>query len=201
MITKSSLESQNDNFGYIIAYDDAPAINSRLDGIILKVNGQKVTSVETFRKELAKYSPGENITLETKGNATAEKEITLGKNPDNESLPFLGIGFVDRSSGSTTAKLIMTLGSFRKTNVYYEPKNEVSLFIYDLLWWLILISLSVALVNMLPMGIFDGGRFFYLTILALTKSEKTSKKAFTYVSYFLFFLILVIMFFWIKTLF
>jgi len=43
---------------------------------------------------------------------------------------------------------------------------------------MILINFSVALVNMLPVGIFDGGRFFYLTVLAFTKKKKIAEYAF-----------------------
>jgi len=200
LVTKESLEKQKENFGYLIAYDDAPAINSKLSTIILEINGKKVTSIESFRNELSKYSPGEKINLTTKGNETEIKEIVLGKNPGNESLAFLGIAFIDRSSQGLSGKLFSEISAFKKPNVYYEPKFDgISLFVYNLLWWLILISISVALVNMLPMGIFDGGRFFYLTVLAITKNEKISKKAFSFMSILLFFLILLVMFFWIKS--
>ncbi len=46
-----------------------------------------------------------------------------------------------------------------------------------------MVCFSIALVNMLPVGIFDGGRFFYLTILAITKKEKIAKKAFSIITY------------------
>ena len=38
-----------------------------------------------------------------------------------------------------------------------------------------IINLLVALFNMLPLGFLDGGRFFYLTFLGLTGSEKVAK--------------------------
>ncbi len=57
-------------------------------------------------------------------------------------------------------------------------------------------SLSVALINMLPVGIFDGGRFFYLTILALTKSEKIAKRSFVFLTQFFIFLLLLLLIFW-----
>ncbi len=199
LISKKSLEAQKDNIGYIMVYDDAPAINSRLNSIILEVNGKKTSDVEAFRKELGRYSPGERITLKTKREDMEEKEIVLGKNPKNESLPFLGVAFLDKSSDSVSGKLVSALSSFKKSNTYYEPVSSFGLFIYNFLWWLILISLSVALVNMLPMGIFDGGRFFYLTMLVITKNEKFAKKAFSFMSFFLFFLLLLIMFFWVKS--
>ena len=59
-----------------------------------------------------------------------------------------------------------------------------------------MISISVALINMLPVGIFDGGRFFYLTILGLTKSEKIAKRFFTISTKFFLFLLLVLVFLW-----
>ena len=182
----------------IALYDDAPAINSNLSRIILAVNGEDVNSLESFREEIAKHSPGEKIIVATKGEDVEEKEIILAENPLNGSLPFLGIAFIDQSSQGFSGKIITELSSFKKPHIYYEPKFDgVSLFIYNLLWWLIIISISVALVNMLPMGIFDGGRFFYLTVFAITKNENIAKKAFSLMSFFLFFLILLLMFFWI----
>ena len=75
------------------------------------------------------------------------------------------------------------------------------MFFYNLLWWLILICISVALVNMLPVGIFDGGRFFYLTILALTGSDKAAKRSFAMVTYLFLLVLFVIMLFWFTSVF
>jgi membrane-associated protease RseP (regulator of RpoE activity) len=49
---------------------------------------------------------------------------------------------------------------------------------------------------MLPVGIFDGGRFFYLAILGITKKEEVAKKTFKAVTYLFLFLLLIIMVFW-----
>ena len=120
----------------------------------------------------------------------------LGKNPEQENLPWLGVGFFSNQGKGVISKTYILLSSFRKPHVYYEAKSELSIFIYNLLWWTILISISVALVNMLPVGIFDGGRFFYLTVLSLTKSEKIAKKVFSLGTYLFLFLILALMVFW-----
>ena len=149
-------------------------------------------------EEFLKDSPGDQITITTIiDEEPKEYEIVLGTHPQNENLPLLGIGFIDQKEVGVMGNIIKTLASFRKPNVYYQPRFEVSLFIYNLLWWLALISLSVALLNMLPVGIFDGGRFFYLTILAITKSEKIAKRAFSFMTYFFLFLLLLLMVFWI----
>jgi len=50
---------------------------------------------------------------------------------------------------------------------------------------------------MLPVGIFDGGRFFYLTVFALTKSEKIAKKAFAFSTYLFLFILLLLMAAWV----
>jgi membrane-associated protease RseP (regulator of RpoE activity) len=86
---------------------------------------------------------------------------------------------------------------FKEAHVYYIPKYEMlSTFIYNLLWWILLISISVAIVNMLPVGIFDGGRFFYLTVLGITKSEKFAKKAFAFLTYLFLFIVIGLMIMW-----
>ena len=124
-------------------------------------------------------------------------DIILEENPENKDIAWLGIGFIDKKSSGIMGKIVNLLSSFKKPNISYEPKfNGVSSFIYDLLWWLVLISISVALVNMLPVGIFDGGRFFYLAVLSLTKNEKIAKKSFTFSTFFILFLLLLIMDFW-----
>ena len=46
-----------------------------------------------------------------------------------------------------------------------------------------MINLLVALFNMLPVGIFDGGRFFYLTVWGITGSEKIGMKAFKFMTW------------------
>jgi len=92
-------------------------------------------------------------------------------------------------------------------SVYYAPsaKGEfasgLTIFIYNLLFWIIIINVSVMLVNMLPFGIFDGGKFFYLTILGLTKSTKKAEKCFKIVnSIILIFLMLLMVVWFIKIL-
>ncbi len=188
---------------YIALYDDAPAINSELKGAITEINNIKIDSWEGLRRELLKYSPGEEITLKTIiDEEFKEYTIVLTEHPEDENLPWLGIGFEDYKSSRIMGKIYNAFSSFKKPHVYYEPKFDgISLFIYNLLWWIILICISVALINMLPAGIFDGGRFFYLTMLAITKSKKKAKYIFAYLTYFFLFLLLLLMVFWVLSFF
>jgi membrane-associated protease RseP (regulator of RpoE activity) len=197
IITKSFLESQGNNDGYILLYDDAPAIEANLSNIIVKINGVKVGSKEELGNELSKYFPGEKVTITTlEGDAFKDYQITLGKNPIDNSKSYLGIGFIDRKSSDISARMINLFSSFKDASIYYKPNFDGADIIYNFLWWLVVISFSVALVNMLPVGIFDGGRFFYLAVLGLTKSREIAKKSFTIITYIFLALVAVIMIFW-----
>lgn len=195
---KVGLKEQKGAMSYLILYDDSPALKAEIDGAIIKINETNITDWTTFGKEIDKYSPGENITITTKINDTIIKdyEITLGENPINSTKAWIGVGYAEIKSKGLIRQVIDKLSSFKKKYIYYEPKSDLSLFIYNLLWWLVLISISVALMNMLPMGIFDGGRFFYLTILSLTKSKKKAELWFKISTNFLLFLFLLLMVLW-----
>ncbi len=198
VITKKSLDEQKDN-SEILLYYDAPAINYDIGSVILSINGVKITSIESVEKELSKYSPGEKITLKTldENKSAYDLEIVLGEHPEKNNQSWLGIGFTSQKTSGLFGKIYTLVSSFKKPHVYYESRaGDINLFIYNLLWWLILISISVALVNMLPVGIFDGGRFFYLTVLFITRNKKIAKNLFAFSTYLILFLIFVLMLFW-----
>ncbi|MDP7520727.1 MAG: site-2 protease family protein [Candidatus Pacearchaeota archaeon] len=184
------------NNEHIALYDDSPAINAKLNGAIIAINNEKINSLDDFKYELLRYSPGEKITIKTKTDIEENYEIVLGENPQEKDLSFLGIAFIDRKRTGITGKLFNAFSSFKKPNIYYEPKSDSSIFIKDLLWWIIVINILVALFNMLPLGFLDGGRFFYLTILGITKSEKIAKKSFAVLTYFILFLFILLMIKW-----
>jgi membrane-associated protease RseP (regulator of RpoE activity) len=198
LINKVGLEEQENATTYLFLYDDSPAIRAEIDGPIVKLNGTSIKDWASLGEEISKYSPGDNITITTKINDTiiTNYNITLGKDPDNSTKAWIGVGYVELKSKGVFRQIVDGLSSFKKKYIYYEPKSEAWLFVYDLLWWLVLISISVALMNMLPMGIFDGGRFFYLTILSLTKSKKKAELWFKISTNFLLFLFLLLMVFW-----
>lgn len=199
LITKEGLENQEKTSSeYLVLYENAPAINAELKGAIISVNDIKINGWEELGEQILKYSPGEKIKITTIVNKEIKDyEIILGENPDNHDEPYLGIGYAKQKRTGILGKLVETLSSFKKQHIYYEPKFNAAEFIYDLLWWIAMISLSVALVNMLPMGIFDGGRFFYLTILSITKSEKKAEKWFKISTNFLLLMLAVLMIFWV----
>ncbi len=189
-------QKKSSETGYIILYDNDPAINAGInfDEAIIEFNGVKINSWDSLGIEVNKYSPGDKVQITTTEN---DYDIILEENPYNSSKPWIGIGYRPQERSGILGKFVTWISSFKKQQIYYAEKFTGAEFIYDFLWWIVLISFSVALVNMLPMGIFDGGKFFYLTILAITKKPKLAEKWFKGVTRFLLFLVIVIMVFWI----
>ncbi len=195
--TKDFLEMQKENQGFVGLYNDAPAINAGLVGAIMEINRVSIKNKEMLSEELLKYSVGEKVLIKTTtGEEILEFELVLEKHPDIDST-WLGIGFMDRTNNKKiSAKIYNAISSFKDPDVYYKPKCDFSVFIYDLVWWILIINLLVAFFNMLPLGFLDGGRFFYLTFLGITGSKKTSEKMFSVMTYFLLFLLFVLMAKW-----
>lgn len=197
VINKDFLENLEEEYEEMGMYYDAPAINADLEGSIIDINNIEITSLDVFQNELEKYSPGDEVTIKTMLDEEVKTyEIVLGENPEERGTAYLGVGFIDQSRSGIVGKIVDFMSSFKKPNVYYESKFGAGWFIYNLLWWLVLISFSVALINMLPVGIFDGGRFFYLTILAITKSKIKAEKTFKFATRLFLFLLLLLMILW-----
>ncbi|HLC31688.1 MAG TPA: site-2 protease family protein [Candidatus Nanoarchaeia archaeon] len=167
-----------ENHPTVGVYENAPAINKRLQGAITHINNQPVSSKEELARILTEKRPGETVTITTatqsgKKNTT---ELTLGS---RNGKAYLGIGFPKIERTGVSGLTYKGISLIADPSLYYNSKlGELGFFFKDLLWWLVLINASVALMNMLPVGIFDGGRFFYLTVLSITDSKQIAKQAF-----------------------
>lgn len=174
---ETAIENQAEK---IIVFNDAPAIRENLNSPILSIDGKKVTSPEELSRILSFYSPGDKIEVKTldENKSAVLTEITLSENEQGNA--YLGVGFIGGSEKGLGGLIFSVIKSIRDPLVYYEPvfDGDFVQFIYDLLWWIVMINILVALFNMLPVSILDGGRFFYLTIWGITGSEKAGKKAF-----------------------
>lgn len=170
----------NSNYDYIVAFEDSPALRSKLAGVIIEIDGNKIRTYSDLVKALEYKKPGEEINLKTLLNEEIiNYNLILSSRSDDSSQGYLGISLV-KPSQTFLGKLKTKMLFFKEANTYYAPSfdGDLVIFIYHLLWWMVFINFSVALCNMLPLGIFDGGRFFYLTILSIFKKEEIAKKAF-----------------------
>lgn len=164
---------------FVIVYEDAPAIQESLKGPITSFNGIKTTNIEELRNAIGGAAPHQVVTIITKSEGKdVIHTVTLGEKEGNA---YLGIGIIEPQSGKITTLIYKAMAAVKNPFIYYEPRwgGDFSEFIYNLLWWMVLINFSVALANMLPVGMFDGGRFFYLTIWGITGSEKAGRRAFS----------------------
>ncbi len=181
-------------------YNDYPAIKNNLGNIITKINGKPINSFEQLSNNLDNYSSGEKIKITTReNNQEIIKEVILEENPENSEKAWLGILFAGSPAiieDHRTIVSFMGKNLIGEENIYYQSSSSFIKFVYDLLEWLILLCLTVALINMLPVGIFDGGRFFYLTILGITKNENKAKKSFAFVTYLFLFTLFLMMAVW-----
>ncbi len=194
-------QTLNEKRPAIIVYEDTPALNARLRGAIVSVDNQSITSYEELRTILLSYAPKDNITITTKDKQGAEQHfhITLA---EREGKPYLGIGVIPLQVRGVRGFVYKFITSARDPMLYYESKfGDFGIFVYDLLWWIVVINISVALCNMLPVGIFDGGRFFYLTIWGITGSEKAGMRAFKISTWVILALITILMIKWVFVIF
>jgi len=194
----------NETNNIIYVYDDLPAVNAGLEGPVIEFNGQKIKNNDELSSEILKYKPGDEVEIKTK----IEKEIktynvVLAENPAVKGKPYLGIGIIKQERKGILGKLYSVISFFKDPATYYEPRINFGLavFIENLLWWIIVANISLALFNMLPLGVFDGGRVFYLTALAIFKSEKKAEKAFRFITYFILLIGLLMMLFWFYAMF
>jgi membrane-associated protease RseP (regulator of RpoE activity) len=165
-------------------YEDLPAINAGITGVISRINDQPIKSQADVRKELDKYLPGERITITTiNKNKTStyivNYEIALGSDPNNATRSVIGIATASSEQSGFRKVLTKVLSFSKNPNVYYQPKidGDFTIFIYNLLLWLVMINFGVALANMWPVAIFDGGYFFYLLVFSITKNKKIAQNS------------------------
>lgn len=185
----------------LIVYYDSPAYVNKITGAIKEIDfGEEnytIRNHEDFRFAFEKLKPSDEITLKT---TSGFYNVTLAQDPENSSKAFLGTRtFMIKSR----LALILNVIFFGKKDpsLYYEPKYSgeiarLTVFINNLFIWLILICISVMIINMLPFGIFDGGRFFYLTILLFTKSKEKAFKAFKFMNSLIIFMLILLMAIW-----
>ena len=193
--TREVLEEQEEN-QVILLYYDAPAINSEI-GIISAINGVNVDSLEKLQEELEKYSAGEEVEIESiEEGEVFVKKVVLEEHPEKEGVAWLGIGFAGSEQRILT-RVLEWVPSYKEKYVYYEPKNDLSVFVKDFLWWVFVINVLVGFFNMLPVGILDGGRFFYLTVLGLTSSKKVAKRSFKIMNQLILLALIAIMIKWV----
>ena len=181
-------------------YHDSPAVRMQMKGAIIQANDVKIRRHEDLQEFLKNKEPGDKVTFITENENGDENKYVfeLGERLDNSSRAYLGVGHSEPSSEGVVRKILTAFMSFKDSSTYYKPSwdGNFAYFLLHLFWWVMIINFLVALFNMLPLGILDGGRFFYLTILGLTGSEKAAKKSYKAIGYAILLVFILLMFYW-----
>ncbi len=178
----------------VIVYNNFPAINQGVKGTIIGINAQEVKTYDDLAEIMPNFSPGEEIILTTEYEGeTLEYNIILGEDPDVEGRAVMGIGNDLLNSMQIEERFAFFKTQFTK----YNSKSDILYFLYYLVFWVFLLNLAVAIFNMLPLLIFDGGRFFYLTIWGITKNEKVARKAYKWMGILILASILLLIVTWV----
>ena len=204
-IEKLKLQLDLEESEYVFLYEDLPAINAGLRGTIIEIDGQQIVDYDDLARIMEGKKPGEKITLVTKdveSETILNYDITLGTDRTRADKGVIGIGY-SQTNEKILGKVVDFFNFFKKPATYYEPRfnGDFVLFLYNLIWWLALINLSVALVNMWPVAIFDGGRFFYLTIWGITGNETFARFMFKATTYVILLALVLLMVGWFRALF
>tara|TARA_Y100000034_G_C6845607_1_gene383048 strand:+ start:19 stop:597 length:579 start_codon:yes stop_codon:yes gene_type:complete len=179
----SQMFSQDDGIVITSIVDGGPSDNLgiELNSRLISINGEPVEDLTKIFFILNNTSPYEKVEIETNQGLFY---ITLGEHPE-EDRGYMGVQF---------------LPSCRPENYVgcSTAGTKILGWIYGLVAWLFITNLLVGLINLLPLGIVDGGRMFYLAMLILTRSEKVAKRLFGAVSIIL---LIMLLFFLLPALF
>ena len=180
----------------ITVFYDGPLIKANVKGEILKINNIVVKNYDKIFENLSQLKPNDTIVIET----TVDKyEIIANQNPINNTKGFLGIGMAVTPTTGVLKFFQNLILLNRNPFMFYESKYnyDIFTFFYNLLWWLVVICFSVALINMLPLGILDGGRFIYLAALGITKSKKKAELVYKGAAFMVLAIFLLLMLIWL----
>ncbi len=179
-------------------YSDGIVVNRLLEGmpveqagleapfVIYSISGIKTPNEKSFVEATETFRAGKKVEF---GTNKGDFEFDAAKHPDNSSKGYAGI-----ADFSLSLKVKEKFAFFGKLPYFVLWFNK-------LIMWLFIINLGVGLFNLLPLGIVDGGRMFYLVTLAIVKKDVLAKKIWTAVSLFLLLLILINLLPYFKSLF
>ncbi len=144
--------------------------------IIQNIDGIETPYVDNLSAVMKTKNPYDLVKIKTD---KSEYEIKLGKNPENESLAYMGLLLEQ----STRIK-----GSVESN--YGKVLPNLVIWVSGLFFILFVLNLGIGLFNLVPIGPIDGGRMMQLALHKIFGEEK-GNKAWHYIGMFFLVLILV----------
>ncbi len=190
--------------GFVEKNSPADTIGLKRGDRILKVNNQKIVTAEQLR-DTTKNSAGKNVTVEYfQNNTTQIKNVTLRNSPDKGnfgvapgeqtlvrstwSAPVVGVGTTVQFTVETLKGLGGAIGNLFSGNaskagqavtgpvgivvVLQDLAKQGLVFVLFLIG---VISVSLAVMNVLPIPALDGGRLFVMGLFKVLKKPLTKE--------------------------
>jgi membrane-associated protease RseP (regulator of RpoE activity) len=182
-----------------VILEKAPAVLAGMRGAIVQADDVEILRLDDLRWFLENKNPGDIVRFVTEDEeGVNEYDIMLSEHPDGSGRAYLGIGHNQAEPRGIIQKVLSRFMDFKEYSTRYTPTwdGDFVYFIYHLLWWVMVINLLVALFNMMPLGMLDGGRFFYLAVLGIFGSERLAKRSYQFATYLILFMFALMMFFW-----
>ncbi|HLD05989.1 MAG TPA: site-2 protease family protein [Candidatus Nanoarchaeia archaeon] len=126
--------------------------------VITKVNGETMTDATRFSGRMFYASaPDERMVL---SSAEKDYEMVLAPHPDDSAKGYIGVQGIRNEV---------------QVKPGYEPWKGTFFWFKDLVKWLFLLNLFVGLINLLPLGIVDGGRMLHVLLSQLFPQERANR--------------------------
>ena len=137
--------------------EDSPASGVLKEGMVIKsLDNKSIVDSKSYVDAINQLKPNDTLSIVTN---QGEFNLTLDKNPNNESLGYIGI------QSNYNYKLVdNSLG----------PLPWILFSIVDLFNWIFILNLGIGLFNLLPIKPLDGGKM--LEILLSYKLDKKQYK-------------------------
>lgn len=139
----------------------AEAAGIKIGEVIKQIDGFSTPHINNLSDFLQSKIPGALVKIQTDKSAY---EIKLAKNPENESLAYLG-AYLEQS--------IEVKDKFKR--LFNEPFSKLFLWFIGLIEMLFVLNLGIGSFNLLPFGPLDGGRMFQLPVYKIFGKQKGDK--------------------------
>jgi len=150
--------------GYIAGYD-YPAEKVELSGVVTEIDGMRIRNLDDLNQAMSDKKPGDTIVIKT---AEETYGITLVESPDNPEKGFIGIGIRENTLLNEIFELNVNV--FYSVKSYGYPFRDIINWVFQLMTWIAVLDLNIAIANLLPFLPFDGGIMWHSVF------EKFSKK-------------------------
>ena len=163
--------------GFVKGNQTFPAQNAgiKIGEIIQEIGNKPVPYVENLSAAMKSKIPNEIVAVKTDKSIY---EIKLAKNPDNESLGYIGAYLEQSTKIKDSVK-----------SDYGEILPNAVMWLAGLFLILFILNLGIGLFNLVPLGPLDGGRMIHLPLQKYFGEEK-GNKIFVYIG--MLFLIIIL---------